>query len=209
MKTLIGALALAGLASCVSEQSYRLVDEDFLLPDAAATIPFPVEQFTGELDEDQQAAFEQQYGDGAFVIAEAEDVAPGAPSLPLTVGQAQGGEDGGDIQWDVDALGEAGIGALGTIFPQILPFAPALLLLFRRSRKHLAAALGKALPSPGAPAIDLIGAAQDTMRAVGLLHSSPTTEFVTENDIVVLDDTDEWEWEFEDEEEEEFDSEIS
>ena len=208
MKTLIGALALAGLASCVSEQSYRLVDEDFLAPGADSAIPFPVEQFTGELDADQQAAFEQQYGDGAFVIAEEEDIVVGAPSLPLTVGQAQGGDLGGGIQWDVDAIGEAGIGALGTIFPQILPFAPALLLLFRRSRKHLASALGKALPRPGASSIDLIGAAQDTMRAVGLLHSSPTTEFVTENNIEVVDDTDEWEW-YGDEEEEEFDSEIS
>lgn len=198
MKTLIGALALAGLASCVSEQSYRLVDEDFLLPDAAATIPFPVEQFTGELDEDQQAAFEQQYGDGAFVIAEEEDVAPGAPSLPLTVGQAQGGELGGDIQWDVDAIGEAGIGALGTIFPQILPFAPALLLLFRRSRKHLASALDKALPRPGASTIDLVGAAQDTMRAVGLLHSTPESEFVFRYGLEVEDE--EWEEEWEDQE---------
>ena len=200
MKTLIGALALAGLASCVSERSYRLVDEDFLVPGADSAIPFPVEDFVGELDEDQQAAFEQQYGDGAFVIAEEEDIAAGAPSLPLTVGQAQGGATDGGIEWDVDAIGEAGIGALGTIFPQILPFAPALLLLFRRSRKHLVSALGKAFPSPGAPAIDLIGAAQDTMRAVGLLHSTPATEFVAENEIPL--DVEEWVYEWEEEEEE-------
>jgi len=200
MKTLIGALALAGLASCVSERSYRLVDEDFLVPGADSAIPFPVEDFVGELDEDQQAAFEQQYGDGAFVIAEEEDIAAGAPSLPLTVGQAQGGATDGGIEWDVDAIGEAGIGALGTIFPQILPFAPALLLLFRRSRKHLVAALGKAFPSPGAPAIDLIGAAQDIMRAVGLLHSTPATEFVAENEIPL--DVEEWVYEWEEEEEE-------
>lgn len=201
MKTLIGALALAGLASCVSEQSYRLVDEDFLVPGADSAIPFPVEEFTGELDEDQQAAFEQQYGDGAFVIAEEEDVAPGAPSLPLTVGQAQGGATDGGIEWDVDAIGEAGIGALGTIFPQILPFAPALLLLFRRSRKHLWGAVTKALPTPGASQIDLVGAATDAMKAVGLLHSSKTTEFVTEYDIEV--DEEEWEWDWEEAEEEE------
>ena len=94
------------------------------------------------------------------------------------------------------------VGALGTFFPQLLPFAPALLLLFRRSRKHLWGAVKKAVPHKGDLRIDLIGAATDTMRAIGLLHSSETTKFVTENDIEVVDDEDEWEYSYEDEEEE-------
>ena len=198
MKTLFAALALAVLASCVSEQMYRLVDADYVAANAN-TIPFPVEQFTGELDADQQAAFEQQYGDGPFVIAEEEAVMPGVMSLPLTVGQAQGGEVGGEIQWDVDAVGEAVVGGLGTFFPQLLPFTPALLLLFRRSRKHLVAAVKKAVPYPGATQIDLMGAAADAMRAVGLLHSTHTSEFVAENQIEV-DEEEYYEWEWEDEE---------
>jgi len=190
MKKLILALAFAGMTSCIAEQSYRLADADFVLP-GFEQIPFPAENLTQHLSPAQEVAFQQQYGDGPYVIVEEQALPAGAPSMPLTIGQAQGGDTGGETSWNVDAIGEAVVGGLGTLFPSLLPFSPALLLLFRRSRKHLVAAAKKALPRPGDPTIDLVGAAADTLRAIGLLHSTPASEFVTENGLVVSDEEEE------------------
>jgi hypothetical protein len=192
MRNLFLALAFAGMTSCIAEQSYRLADADIVLP-GFEQIPFPAENLTQHLSPEQEVAFQQQYGDGPFVIVEEQALPAGAPSMPLTIGQAQGGDTGGETLWDVDAIGEAVVGGLGTFFPSILPFSPALLLLFRRSRKHLVAAAKKALPRPGDTTIDLVGAATDVLRGFGMLHSTPASEFATEHSLVVEDEEEETE----------------